>query len=185
MPYVNNKGADHPAHPSSLINAFVVCCLDGIIYILAKSIARLCSWAGLFESYPVKNPEDMFSRDEAQLFCQVDYSIFNNWTRPFSFKGDICTLSFLFVWSLIRCCILCSWLIWIFTVCLGPIDGTLDTYGFSQCFFWRSNYLISQHSIYGIKLGRTLKHIYIFLLAFNKMYLLTLNVHFVRSSCTV
>ena len=30
MPYVNNKGADQPAHPGSLINTFVVHCLDSI-----------------------------------------------------------------------------------------------------------------------------------------------------------
>ena len=31
MSYANNKGADKPAHPRSLISAFVVCCLDSII----------------------------------------------------------------------------------------------------------------------------------------------------------
>ena len=36
MPYVNNKGADEPAHLHSLISAFVVCCLDSIPT-LAKS----------------------------------------------------------------------------------------------------------------------------------------------------
>ena len=30
MPYANNKGADQPAHPRSLISAFVVRCLDGV-----------------------------------------------------------------------------------------------------------------------------------------------------------
>ena len=35
MPYVNNKGADQPAHPRSLISAFVVRCLDSIIPLLA------------------------------------------------------------------------------------------------------------------------------------------------------
>ena len=35
--YVNNKGADQPAHPRSLISTFVVRCLDSIIPILAKS----------------------------------------------------------------------------------------------------------------------------------------------------
>ena len=38
MPYVNNNGADQPAHPGSLISAFVVCCLDSMIPILAISI---------------------------------------------------------------------------------------------------------------------------------------------------
>ena len=31
MPYANNKGANQPAHPCSLISAFVVRCLDSII----------------------------------------------------------------------------------------------------------------------------------------------------------
>ena len=31
LPYANNKGADQPAHPRSLISAFVVRCLDNII----------------------------------------------------------------------------------------------------------------------------------------------------------
>ena len=37
--YVNNKGADQPAHPHSLISAFVVRCLDSIISI--DSIAKI------------------------------------------------------------------------------------------------------------------------------------------------
>ena len=42
MSYANNKGADQPAHPRSLISAFVVRCLDSIISLdsIAK-IARL------------------------------------------------------------------------------------------------------------------------------------------------
>ena len=31
MPYANNKGADQPAHPCSLISTFVVRCLDSIM----------------------------------------------------------------------------------------------------------------------------------------------------------
>ena len=30
MPYVNNKGADQPAHPRSLISTFIVLCLDSM-----------------------------------------------------------------------------------------------------------------------------------------------------------
>ena len=37
MPYANNKGADQPAHPRSLISTFVVGCLDSMICILALS----------------------------------------------------------------------------------------------------------------------------------------------------
>ena len=31
MIYANNKGADQPAHPRSLISDFIVRCIDGII----------------------------------------------------------------------------------------------------------------------------------------------------------
>ena len=31
MPYVNNKGADQPAHLRSLTSTFVVGCLDSIV----------------------------------------------------------------------------------------------------------------------------------------------------------
>ena len=42
MPYANNKGADQPAHPRSLISAFVVRCLDRRIPLFSKSkISRL------------------------------------------------------------------------------------------------------------------------------------------------
>ena len=35
LPYANNKGADQPAHPCSLISTFVVCCVDSTIPLLA------------------------------------------------------------------------------------------------------------------------------------------------------
>ena len=42
VPYANNKGADQPAHPRSLISTFVVHCLDSIIHLLAiAEIPRL------------------------------------------------------------------------------------------------------------------------------------------------
>ena len=37
MPYANNKGADQPARPRSLIGTFVVRCLDSMIRKLAIS----------------------------------------------------------------------------------------------------------------------------------------------------
>ena len=37
MTYANNKGADQPAHPRSLISAFVVRCLDSIIPLVSIS----------------------------------------------------------------------------------------------------------------------------------------------------
>ena len=43
MPYANNKGADQPAHPRSLISTFVVRCLDSMICVLAISkVSRFC-----------------------------------------------------------------------------------------------------------------------------------------------
>ena len=35
LPYVNNKGADQPAHLRSLISAFVVCFLNSIISLVS------------------------------------------------------------------------------------------------------------------------------------------------------
>ena len=52
MPYANNKDADQPAHPHSLISVFVIRCLDGIIPLV---------------SYLVSNPEDRFTPDVAQM----------------------------------------------------------------------------------------------------------------------
>ena len=42
MSYANNKGADQPAHPRSLISTFVVRCSDSMMCILALSkVSRL------------------------------------------------------------------------------------------------------------------------------------------------
>ena len=41
LPYANNKGADQPAHPRSLISAFVIRCLDSIIPLV--SISKISS----------------------------------------------------------------------------------------------------------------------------------------------
>ena len=35
MSYANNKGADQPAHPRSLISAFVVRCLDSVMSLVS------------------------------------------------------------------------------------------------------------------------------------------------------
>ena len=37
LPYANNKGANQPVHPCSLISTFVVRCLDSIILLVSKS----------------------------------------------------------------------------------------------------------------------------------------------------
>ena len=60
MSYVNNKGADQPAHPRSLINAFVVHCLDSIISLdsmaeFFKTLASFCGCTDRFVSGLVGN----------------------------------------------------------------------------------------------------------------------------------
>ena len=72
MQYANNKDADQPAHPHSLISVFVISCLDSITPIVAISeisrlwLASVAEQAGLSPTWS-DNPEDMFSHDEAQL----------------------------------------------------------------------------------------------------------------------
>ena len=42
LPYAKNKGADQPAHPHSLISAFIIPCLDSIIpLVFISKISRL------------------------------------------------------------------------------------------------------------------------------------------------
>ena len=53
MPYANNKGADQPAHPCSLISTFVARCQDSIIPLVSIPkisslyLASVAAWAGL------------------------------------------------------------------------------------------------------------------------------------------
>ena len=76
IPYANNKGADQPAHPRSLISTFVFRCLDSMICILALSkvsrfqLVSVAEQAGLNLTWS-KIPEDTFSRDAAQLELQM------------------------------------------------------------------------------------------------------------------
>ena len=54
MSYANNKGADQPVHPRSLISTFIVRCLDSLISLDSiAEISRLssfCDCAGRFVS---------------------------------------------------------------------------------------------------------------------------------------
>ena len=53
----------------SLISTFIVRSLDSSCYVQNfKTLSGLCGCADRFESYLVANPEDRFSRDEAQMF---------------------------------------------------------------------------------------------------------------------
>ena len=72
MPYANNKGADQPAHPRSLISTFVVRYLDSIIPLVSISetsrllLVAVAEQTGLSHTWS-KISEDTFSRDVAQL----------------------------------------------------------------------------------------------------------------------
>ena len=76
MSYANNKGADQPAHPRSLISAFVVRCLDNVMSLVSVTkisslmltpVAEQASWSLTWS----ETPEDTFSHDEAQaLFVE-------------------------------------------------------------------------------------------------------------------
>ena len=72
MSYANNKGADQPAHPRSLIIAFVVRCLDSMIAldsiaeISRLQIASVAAQAGLCLAWS-ETPKDMFCRVVVQL----------------------------------------------------------------------------------------------------------------------
>ena len=71
-PYANNKGADQPAHPRSLISAFVVRSLDSIISLVSRSeisrfqLVSVAEQAGLNVTRS-QTSEDTFSRDGAQM----------------------------------------------------------------------------------------------------------------------
>ena len=72
MPYANNKGADQPAHPRSLISAFVVRCLDSVMSLVSVTkissllLASLAEQASLSLTWS-ETPEDTFSHDEAHI----------------------------------------------------------------------------------------------------------------------
>ena len=67
MSYANNKGADQPAHPHSLISAFIVCCLgsiislDSIAEISRLWLASVAAHAGLSLTWS-ETHEDTFCR---------------------------------------------------------------------------------------------------------------------------
>ena len=67
--FADNKGADQPAHPHSLISASVIRFSESIKSRLAMILASLFSWGdGVGSPYMyVGNHEDRFCRDDAQL----------------------------------------------------------------------------------------------------------------------
>ena len=72
MPYANNKGADQPAHPHSLISTFVVRCSNSMICILAISKVSRIYLASVAEQARLnltgsKILDDTLLRDVAQM----------------------------------------------------------------------------------------------------------------------
>ena len=78
MSYANNKGADQPAHPHSLISAFVVRCLDSVMSLVSATkissfmLASVAVQASLSLSWS-EIPENTFCHDEAQMYCACAY----------------------------------------------------------------------------------------------------------------
>ena len=79
--HANNKGADQPAHPRSLISDFVVRCLDSIISphsiaeISRLKLASVAAQAGLCLAES-ETPEDTFCRVVAHMFgIRAKYAI--------------------------------------------------------------------------------------------------------------
>ena len=72
MSYANNKGADQPAHPRSLMSAFFVLCLDSIISLDSIAeiprlwLASIAEQASLSLTWS-ETPEDTFCRVVAHI----------------------------------------------------------------------------------------------------------------------
>ena len=72
MSYANNKGADQPAHPRSLISAFVVRCLDSVMSLVSATKISSLMLASVAEQASLsliwsETPESRFSHDEANI----------------------------------------------------------------------------------------------------------------------
>ena len=72
MSYANNKGADQPAHPRSLISVFVVPCLDIIMSLVSVTkmsslmLAFVAAQANLSLTWS-ETPKDTFSHNKAHI----------------------------------------------------------------------------------------------------------------------
>ena len=96
--YANNKDADQPANPRSLISVFVIRCLDSVITVVSiTEISRLrrasvAEQAGLSLPWS-QNPEDRFSRVVAPMhtvICAVPKSLLYPFYNRFP-RGQIDT----------------------------------------------------------------------------------------------
>ena len=72
MSYANNKGTDQSAHPHSLINTFVVRCLDSVMSLVSVTTISSLMQASVAEQASLsltwsETPEDTFSHDKAHI----------------------------------------------------------------------------------------------------------------------
>ena len=67
--YANNKGADQPVHPHSLMSAFVVRCLDSIVSLVSIFAIPLLSLTSVAEQtgLSLEILKDRFSRDVVHI----------------------------------------------------------------------------------------------------------------------
>ena len=73
MSYANNKGADQPAHPRSLISAFGFRCLDSVMSVVSVTKISSLMLASVAEQASLSLTwseilEDTFSYDEANMY---------------------------------------------------------------------------------------------------------------------
>ena len=70
--HANNKGADQPVHPRSLISAFIVCCLDSVMSLVSVTkisslmLASVSEQASLSLAWS-ETPEDTLCRVMAHM----------------------------------------------------------------------------------------------------------------------
>ena len=90
MSYANNKGADQPAHPRSLISSFVVRCLDSVMSLVSVTKISSIMLASVAEQSSLsltwwETPEDMFSHDDAHVKVQFWYDTVHK-------EMEVCTI---------------------------------------------------------------------------------------------
>ena len=88
MQYANNKGADQPVHPRSLISIFVVRCLDGMTYTCCiqsfKVLASFWSCAHWFDLFVLS------FKSQSTIFQSCRDGAIASWVINQYFRGVKC-----------------------------------------------------------------------------------------------
>ena len=91
IPYANNKGADQPAHPRSLISIFIVRCLASIIPVITMykisrlKLASVAEQAGLSLTWS-QTPKTGFLVTWLKLFDARSQQIYASCDGLYNFK---------------------------------------------------------------------------------------------------